>query len=323
MMTRWTGLLAALALLMLTTVTVSTAWALDGPELPCENCPPFNNLMMYPSSGIWYNPDQPGTGFTLEVQDGMVAGYYFLYDEEGNPQWLMFTGPLEPGEVGGVRWRLDAELMRISGGACLHCPFQPFEDIEIVGELSLEFFWRNHGRFSVDGQAVQNIVPLFYAAPPIALFEPESDFRLPEPLNTVASFGRLFPPTWDRVPPSLATWAFVFRGQCSLGECFGMLPVLAGQRQINEEGDLVIELKANLGGNFIRNWGEMRCFSRTDVGPICRIEFNQSEQTAEQIPLWLLSSPFDVAAGNLGHNRLEAESADGRKSLIAFKMHYD
>jgi hypothetical protein len=46
-------------------------------------------------SGMWYNPDQDGHGLILEVLDGnRMAGFWFLYDMEGNPMWFLLQGEI-------------------------------------------------------------------------------------------------------------------------------------------------------------------------------------------------------------------------------------
>jgi putative CocE/NonD family hydrolase len=38
-------------------------------------------------TGFWYNPDEPGTGLALEVQEGVLYLNWFVYDERGLPVW--------------------------------------------------------------------------------------------------------------------------------------------------------------------------------------------------------------------------------------------
>lgn len=51
-------------------------------------------------SGSWYNLDQSGHGFTIEVlADGRVLVYWFSYDFAGNQAWFFGTGTIEAGEL--------------------------------------------------------------------------------------------------------------------------------------------------------------------------------------------------------------------------------
>lgn len=62
-------------------------------------------------SGAWYNPEQDGHGFSLEytiLNDGspLVVAYWYVYDSEGNPIFLVGVG--EPEEGNTVTLDFDA-----------------------------------------------------------------------------------------------------------------------------------------------------------------------------------------------------------------------
>jgi len=62
-------------------------------------------------SGSWYNPEQSGHGFSLEysvLNDGIpvVVAYWYVYDTEGNPIWLIGMG--EPEKDNTVILEFDA-----------------------------------------------------------------------------------------------------------------------------------------------------------------------------------------------------------------------
>ena len=51
-------------------------------------------------SGSWFNLDQDGHGFTIEVlEDGRVVAYWFTYDQAGNQAWFFGEGTIEDGEL--------------------------------------------------------------------------------------------------------------------------------------------------------------------------------------------------------------------------------
>jgi hypothetical protein len=88
------------------------AQAQEGPYVPCAGISCEDPLYKpWPETGSWYNPEQSGSGLTVEIQNGVLLAYYFGYDDEGNPEWLMLSGPLEPGKDKdeGVLWQLEVE----------------------------------------------------------------------------------------------------------------------------------------------------------------------------------------------------------------------
>ncbi len=48
-----------------------------------------------PESGHYWDPDQPGTGYTLEIQDNHLFGSFYVYDLDGDPIWYTTSGFLD------------------------------------------------------------------------------------------------------------------------------------------------------------------------------------------------------------------------------------
>lgn len=45
-------------------------------------------------NGWWWNADEPGTGYALEVQNGVIFFAGLMYDDGGNPIWYLSTGSM-------------------------------------------------------------------------------------------------------------------------------------------------------------------------------------------------------------------------------------
>lgn len=83
-----------------------------------------------PESGFYWNRDQPGRGYAIEVQDRLVFMTVYTYTEEANPAlreplWFSVTGTLAAsGEGnGGVTYQFTDELAFSEDGQCLGCSF--------------------------------------------------------------------------------------------------------------------------------------------------------------------------------------------------------
>jgi hypothetical protein len=50
-----------------------------------------------PDSGWYFNPNESGRGFNIEIQGNTLFMAGFIYDTAGNPIWLGATGPLARG----------------------------------------------------------------------------------------------------------------------------------------------------------------------------------------------------------------------------------
>jgi hypothetical protein len=47
-----------------------------------------------PQTGWWWNSQQPGRGFAVEVQNGQMYLAGYMYDGAGNPVWYLASGPM-------------------------------------------------------------------------------------------------------------------------------------------------------------------------------------------------------------------------------------
>ncbi len=93
-----------------------------------------------PVQGMWFDPDEPGTGFTFYVQNRHLIGAYYGYEEDGEPMWLVFDGPMQPGDRDAHEiWTVQGNLVRYAGGQCLGCAYQPPASHETVGTVELTF----------------------------------------------------------------------------------------------------------------------------------------------------------------------------------------
>lgn len=282
--------------LMMAFVLSSWAHAQQGPEVPCVNCPEMD-ISIYPEMGIWRNPEQSGTGFMFEVQNGHLGGFYYLYDEDGNPIWYIVTGQLQVSEEAGVMWELETDLELHQGGACLNCDHRPPELGESPGRIRLEFTHRNLGRFSVDGAPTQNIVPLTHGI----------------------SGGRPFAPETDYVFPDLqGWWVLVFDDP---GPALPRARAATLQRLSLSESDPAIKVRY-----LIFVWeeipddvsppppsGRLECRIEADFGPACEIEIFGS------LPG---EGTYLSHLANVGHRRFAGLAEQGH-TLEAHRLDFD
>lgn len=90
-----------------------------------------------PESGFYWNQSQSGRGYSIEVQDRYLFMVAYLYDEAGNPLWLIGQGPLS--QIAG-RYEVSGTLQRADDGQCLGCPVgEPvYSDTSIAFALSFD-----------------------------------------------------------------------------------------------------------------------------------------------------------------------------------------
>jgi hypothetical protein len=83
-------------------------------------------LAYTPESGVWWNPEEPGTGLQIEIQDNFMALSGYVFDSAGAPLWVTAQGFLD-----AERWNFvsteDASdgswLNTFQGGQCIGCEY--------------------------------------------------------------------------------------------------------------------------------------------------------------------------------------------------------
>lgn len=145
--------------------SLTTTFEVSG--LPPE---PIANANPYPETGLWYNPDESGTGFDLEFQNGIIAGHYFGYDANGEPEWFMVSGTLIQSMTPGVIWELETDPNRYTGGNCFGCAYQKPNAPDLLAPIKFEFLERALMKLTLSDSSVQYMVPIFYgdASTPVA-----------------------------------------------------------------------------------------------------------------------------------------------------------
>ncbi|MFK7956993.1 MAG: hypothetical protein AB8B96_12945 [Lysobacterales bacterium] len=112
-----------------------------------------------PESGFYWNPDQPGRGFAIEVQDRQVFLTIYTYTEEANPAlreplWFSAIGNLTASTTGSVTYQFNDELVFSEDGQCLNCEFRDPISTFTGRPLSLTFNSLTTGQLVIDGEVI-------------------------------------------------------------------------------------------------------------------------------------------------------------------------
>lgn len=92
-----------------------------------------------PESGFYWNPAEPGSGLTIEIQDNYVFLIGYVYDTQGRATWLTAQG-LMPTVSPGTNSRFNSVLDSFSGGQCIGCAYTaPIASLGSGGPVSLNW----------------------------------------------------------------------------------------------------------------------------------------------------------------------------------------
>jgi len=69
-----------------------------------------------PQAGLWWNPDESGSGYALDYKHGVLVVTTYSYKTDGSSQWYLTSGPV----VNNV---FTATLDKYTNGQCISCPY--------------------------------------------------------------------------------------------------------------------------------------------------------------------------------------------------------
>ena len=120
-----------------------------------------------PESGFYWNPDQPGRGYAIEVQDRSVFMTAYVYSEESNPSnraplWFSAAGLVSRQGGSQVTYRLNSELAYSGEGQCLNCPYVAPVTENTGRNLTITFTSPITASMVIDGEAIE-LVRFWYS----------------------------------------------------------------------------------------------------------------------------------------------------------------
>lgn len=75
-----------------------------------------------PAVGLWWNPDESGTGYNFDVKYGVqvvtLVVTVFTFEANGHSEWYLAAGPLTNNGT-----KFSATLDKYRGGQCIGCPY--------------------------------------------------------------------------------------------------------------------------------------------------------------------------------------------------------
>lgn len=103
-----------------------------------------------PEAGLWWNPNESGSGFTIELQDDLLAFTGYLGETNGLPVWYTSAGRMNGNAL------YEGELLRFTGSQCAGCTYTGRPQDQRVGTIRLTFDANDPTR----GSLTWNVPPL-------------------------------------------------------------------------------------------------------------------------------------------------------------------
>ncbi|ODU42517.1 hypothetical protein [uncultured Aquimonas sp.] len=110
-----------------------------------------------PEAGLWWNPNESGSGFTIELQDNLLVFTGYLGEPNGLPVWYTSAGFLNGNAL------YEGELLRFTNSQCAGCSYSGPPQNQRVGTIRLAFDANDPTR----GTLTWNVPPLPIRSMPI------------------------------------------------------------------------------------------------------------------------------------------------------------
>ena len=113
-----------------------------------------------PESGFYWNPAEPGRGYSIEIQDRFLFITIYTYTEENNPAqreavWFFSSGEIVPGQSGNsLVYTFSEELFIASAGQCLGCNFVANDSSATGRSIDITFSSLTNASLTIDGETI-------------------------------------------------------------------------------------------------------------------------------------------------------------------------
>lgn len=127
------------------------------PNAPAQPSGVLPAMPFMPVTGMWWNPDESGSGYNIQMQHGTVVVTLYAYTTGGDPIWYLGVGrPASNGSMMTVTGTLD----RYRNGQCASCTYRAASVSGSDGVFTLTFNSPSDAILSMPGGRSTRIRPM-------------------------------------------------------------------------------------------------------------------------------------------------------------------
>jgi hypothetical protein len=109
-----------------------------------------------PQIGVWWNPNESGTGYNFDIKHGTIVITIFTYEANtGHSEWYLSSGAMTDNNT-----KYTGTLDKYRNGQCISCPYVMPTNIGNDGTISITFTSATSAVLSLPGNRSTNIEPL-------------------------------------------------------------------------------------------------------------------------------------------------------------------
>jgi len=105
-----------------------------------------------PQVGAWWNPNESGTGYSIDYRHGVLVILVYSYQSNGTPQWYLATGPLSG-------YTFTSPLTKFVNGQCIYCTYSSPTTTGSDGTMTIVFSSATLATVYLPGGRVTQIQP--------------------------------------------------------------------------------------------------------------------------------------------------------------------
>jgi hypothetical protein len=111
------------------------------------------DYLFAPVVGLWWNPSESGSGYNLDVKNGVLVVTIYSYKANGEPQWYIASGPITDNHFTGT-------INKYVGGQCISCQYTGLPTVGgNDGVVTIDFSSPTSAAVSLPGGRVTQIQP--------------------------------------------------------------------------------------------------------------------------------------------------------------------
>jgi hypothetical protein len=110
-------------------------------------------VLFAPKVGLWWNPDESGTGYAFDVKHGVLVATIYSYASDGLPTWYLAFGTIDSNNT------VTATLSRYANGQCISCPYMAPTENGNDGTMTIQFTSPYTATMTLPGRAPFMIQP--------------------------------------------------------------------------------------------------------------------------------------------------------------------
>jgi hypothetical protein len=113
-------------------------------------------LAFTPMTGLWWNPGESGSGYNVQVQQGVLVITMYSYTQGGDPVWYLAVGRMANS---GGSVAATGTLDKYRGGQCASCTYQMPSMVGNDGTMTITFTSPTTATVQLPGGRMTQIQP--------------------------------------------------------------------------------------------------------------------------------------------------------------------